>query len=326
MSCANPFMIKNKYYDPSRCGSIFQQEYLSVPCGWCLNCRIDRRNFLEDCCNYEYNNYGCGAFVTFTYDDNHIPMVTSPLDNIPRPTLRRDDVKKFLYRLRSKINYYGLDVKICNPRFKVLYCGEYGDSFGRPHYHFLFFGLDYMACQKIFYESWKNGSIESLPIKDGCFRYVLKYLDKQIKGVEAKKLYEDNNVEAPFSYHSVKFGYGMLSNQIGYIEKNNYMYKNGAFERPLPSYYKKQLLGHSNIKYFEVEKQLLSHSVKKDNSNGVYRYKKETMDKFKHRLAKIREKNLYVHSLDNGEPCYQPIVEDTSSYAPLASSALGINK
>lgn len=326
MACANPFQIINKYYNPSLPGSIHQNKYITVPCGWCLNCRVDKRNFLEDCCNYEFNNFGCGAFVTFTYDDNHIPMVTSPIDFKIRPTLRRDDVKKFLYRLRSKIRYSGINTKLCNPKFKMLYVGEYGDEFQRPHYHFLFFGLDFMACEKLFYDSWQLGLIDSLPIKDGCFRYVLKYLDKQLHGDYKKQIYDDNNVESPFSYHSINFGKGLFTKQIDYIEKNNYSYKVGAFARPLPNYYKKQLLGFSHKQYSKLADMAKNYNVKKDDINGVYGWKKETLDKLSLQKAKIREKNLYYSSLDNSQPSYKPsnLIDYTNSQTNLASKALSL--
>lgn len=49
------------------------KKYLEVPCGWCLNCRVDKQNWITDACEYEWKKYNyIGAFVTFTYDDIHL--------------------------------------------------------------------------------------------------------------------------------------------------------------------------------------------------------------------------------------------------------------
>lgn len=310
MSCANPLHIKNNYYNPNKPGRPFSNRYWEVPCGYCLNCRVDKRNFLEDCCNYAYNEYGTGAFVTFTYDDNHIPLVTSPVDNITRQTLDKKDVQKFLYRIRSYIRYHHIDSKVCNPNFKFLYVGEYGDEFQRPHYHFIFFGLDWLSCKNMFYDCWKKGLIDSLPIKDGCFRYVLKYLDKQVKGKEKENMYIKHGVTPPFSHHSIKLGQGLFINQLDYIEENNYCYKSGIIDRPLSNYLKKKLLGVSVQNFSYIRDKAKSYNLKSENSSALGGYPLSQLNDFKHSLAKRREKNLYISSLDSGSPV-APLIPDT---------------
>ena len=175
MSCAQPFEIPNPHYNNK---GYFQnwKQYLEVPCGWCLNCRIDRQNWISDACEYEWKKYNyVAAFVTFTYDQIHITENSNifPDDfeiiidddgkkrTIPfinnRPveySLKRDDSRNFLKRLRAKIDYYykkhNIDnCDLCRKDFKFISCGEYGDLFGRPHYHYVFFGLDWKFC-KIF--------------------------------------------------------------------------------------------------------------------------------------------------------------------------------
>lgn len=322
MACANPLKVLNKYYDSTRAGRPFSQKYFCVPCGYCLNCRVDKRNFLEDCCSYEYNKYGCGSFVTFTYDDLNIPMVQSPKDFQFRPTLSRDDVQKFLYRLRSDIRYHKVDNKLINPKFKMLYVGEYGDEFQRPHYHFIFFGLDWLACDNLFHRNWKLGIIDSLPIQDGCFRYVLKYLDKQVHGSQKKVLYDDNNVVAPFSAHSRYFGYDLFLKQLDYIEKHNYCYHYGVNDKPLNNYLKHRLLGFTTTNLRDTRKKMESYNVKKDDDNSIGGYSLQSINDFKHKQAKLREYNLYKKSIDSGFPSDIPISDVSSDTYSTALTAL----
>ena len=55
MACCQPFFIKNPNF--LRNGDIHKyQKYLQVPCGWCLNCRVDRQNWLSDAMTYEQKN------------------------------------------------------------------------------------------------------------------------------------------------------------------------------------------------------------------------------------------------------------------------------
>ena len=132
----------------------FWQEYLEVPCYWCLNCRIDRLNWITDACEYEIKKYdNIGAFVTLTYDDIYINELSNIIPDdfavvlndegkqklIPfknnRPvdySLRRKDFRNFLKRLRSKIDYYYQKYQIqfndlCRKDFRFIGSGEYGD-------------------------------------------------------------------------------------------------------------------------------------------------------------------------------------------------------
>lgn len=76
----------------------------------------------------EASQYGDNAFVTLTYDDEHLPEGLSVVPN---------DLSAFMKRLRKhiqprRVRYYGV--------------GEYGDETERPHYHLALFG--HPTCQK----------------------------------------------------------------------------------------------------------------------------------------------------------------------------------
>ena len=149
MSCAHPWLYQphGKKYESYHYST--NQNALYIPCGWCLNCRVDKQNELTHRCEKELINYKCGAFVTLTYDDYHIvdKMVKDSSGN-PAATLSRSDLTHYLYRLRSNIKNRLPDNMLSNHHFKYLAVGEYGGDgqiFDRPHIHLL---LSYLiiAC------------------------------------------------------------------------------------------------------------------------------------------------------------------------------------
>lgn len=212
--------------------------YDGIPCGTCPLCRRDTRNMWEDRINYDRQGKS-SAFVTFTYDENFIPIVMGKGGYLP--TLKKEDFSKFIDRLRAKIAYK-LPSELCRKDFTYYGVGEYGDQFGRPHYHVLFNGLDFFDCRKVFQDEWQMGIIDSLPVLEGATRYVLKYVDKQQKGKRAKEMYDDNGIERPFSTMSTGLGAGLFWTQYDYIKQTG-NYKNMAGkERPVPQYYKNKIM------------------------------------------------------------------------------------
>ena len=109
MACAHPLTINVK------------GDNYKVPCRQCMPCRINYQNQLVFAASNElYYNYMKGYGATFnclTYDDDHLPKNGS---------LCKRGIQLFNKRMRSKIAY---DSPLKN--FKYIYCGEYGDQFGR---------------------------------------------------------------------------------------------------------------------------------------------------------------------------------------------------
>ena len=151
MSCANNFKIKDTHY--------ININY-KIPCRYCLNCRVDKRNEWENRANWEFKNKISGAFVTFTYDNIHlIDTLKLGNDNKIRPTLKYKDAKKFIQNIRKYVQSHKEKWSyLFNPNFTYLGVGEYGQNgeiFDRPHFHILFFGLDFKYCEKLFLEKWQ---------------------------------------------------------------------------------------------------------------------------------------------------------------------------
>ena len=171
--CSNPWFKK------------INNKWQSLPCGQCLACRIDSLILWQTRCNIEYIK-GRSAFVTFTYDDNHLHYK----ENAFLPTLKKEEIHRYLDNIRHKVNKLPLLPSLCRKNYHFFFAGEYGDSFLRPHAHILFFGLDFLDMKNLFINSWKNGSIKSLPVSQGGIRYVVDYMTKNLTGVQAEQEYD----------------------------------------------------------------------------------------------------------------------------------------
>lgn len=104
-------------------------------CGQCLPCRVKRRRIWVHRLLLEGALHAENSFVTVTYADEHLPCL---IDGTP--TLRREDYRRWLKRLRSH-------VKVILPTWKLRFflVGEYGDEEQRPHFHVALFG--YRGCE-----------------------------------------------------------------------------------------------------------------------------------------------------------------------------------
>jgi hypothetical protein len=98
---------------------------ISLPCGQCVGCRLERSRQWAMRCIHEAQLHENNCFITLTYNDQNLPQNGS---------LIKSDFQKFIKRLRkfiapAKLRYY--------------MAGEYGTSFGRPHFHACIFGYDF---------------------------------------------------------------------------------------------------------------------------------------------------------------------------------------
>ena len=98
---------------------------ISLPCGQCVGCRLERSRQWAMRCIHEAQLHQNNCFITLTYDDEHLPKDLS---------LDHREFQLFFKRLRK-----------ANPHIKIRYymAGEYGTLRGRPHFHACIFGYDF---------------------------------------------------------------------------------------------------------------------------------------------------------------------------------------
>lgn len=158
--CLRPITIYNPTKYISLChGDAFQ---LTVPCGHCAECQSRKsdewyfRSFyhMKSC----LESGGSILFDTLTYDDSHLPMMSSVLglDLVhDYPCFRRSDIRSFFVRLRRYCTYHS----ICS-RFTYFLSSEYGELRHRPHYHVLFYlpkGVNHLDFARAVYLCWNKG-------------------------------------------------------------------------------------------------------------------------------------------------------------------------
>lgn len=137
--------------------------YLFVPCGSCRGCRQSHAYQWVVRCRLELREHECAAVVTLTYDDAYLP-----------PTLRKADLSGYLKRLRASVH---------PRRVRFFACGEYGEQFGRPHYHAILFGLHPVRDRTVMESAWQVRGlvyVDPDPVGMDAIAYVAGYCAKKL--------------------------------------------------------------------------------------------------------------------------------------------------
>lgn len=231
-----------------------EYEYINLPCGRCIGCRIDRardwatRVYCESL--YSKDNW----FVTLTYDEEHFPGYNLYLDHVRQ--FIKDLRNWFSYRGHSGIRYFG--------------CAEYGDASARPHFHLILFNVpladikpsgarrgNLYFSSDVITELWGKGNCIIGAVTLQSSRYVAKYCLKKRGTAD----YDELGINAPciFASNRPGIGYDYLYDHAQEIFENGFIEIDGK-PVPVPKYFLKQLdkLGYDmdsytkrNIKRYE---------------------------------------------------------------------------
>nr|QJB19113.1 MAG: replication initiator protein [Microvirus sp.] len=166
----------------------------TVPCGQCIGCRQMRSIHTAIRCVHESQTHERNCFITLTFNDQHNPW-----------TLDHTIWQLFMKRLRRQFH----------DGIKFYMCGEYGDQYGRPHFHACLFGVDFddrvliaKRADSRLYTSEHLQSIWTDPISkmplgfvsigDVSFQsagYISRYIMKRITGPDAEEHYRGRKPE-----------------------------------------------------------------------------------------------------------------------------------
>lgn len=288
MSCAEPQYIKDVVD--------YKGNEIPIPCGRCMSCRRDKTRLLELRAKEEWRSHAHSAYVTLTFDDNHLIYK----NGFCFPTVNRKVAHEFFDRLRHNIKNLNPIVRMVNridENFTFLYSTEYGDDKGRPHIHCILFGVDFSNCRKLLQRTWENGSIDIKPVKNGCIRYVTKYLQKQAFGEEKYSKYFDNGLDAPVVGWSKGFGSKLYEKKADDIRKYGAI-KDGNNFLPVPSYYKNKyfFFDEDNIESLEFEKG--QRSIKKEHTFRNIGFKPFTQGRYNRYVSEL---NLFARAISRNE-------------------------
>ena len=183
---------------------------IKIPCGQCIGCRAIRRDSWALRCLLEAKMHDSSWFATLTYRDECLPSYGS---------LHYPHVQACWDAVRHKLG-----------AFRYFVAGEYGDQFGRPHYHALLFGLDLPDVMQVnhvnsrypIFESaslskcWPHGQIYLGTVSFESARYCASYTVKKVNGRLADDHYSKVDlctgeivcVEREFAHMSLKPGIG----------------------------------------------------------------------------------------------------------------------
>lgn len=188
---------------------------ITLPCGKCLACRLQRSKEWAVRCILESKLHEFNCFVTLTYNNDNLPANGSL---VPR------DLQLFIKRLRKK---FGAGIRF-------FACGEYGSKYQRPHYHILLFGFDFRdkvpwktssatkfgnSIDNVIYRSpdleqlWPYGFSTVGAVSYESAAYVSRYILKKQRvkpmkfgGVVQESFYDKNNLVPEFTRMSRKPG------------------------------------------------------------------------------------------------------------------------
>lgn len=180
MSCYYPTPVKNIGYTDegkqilttSWSGSQLDYDFMR-PCGKCIGCQTDHRQDWTVRIAHESKLYDQSAMITLTYNEESLPE---------GGILQYHDIQTFLKRMRrdrdEEVRYY--------------IAGEHGDKYGRPHWHMILFGIDYLekarkqgspgnATFKSSHldELWGNGNTDIIPLSPASISYAAGYTSKK---------------------------------------------------------------------------------------------------------------------------------------------------
>lgn len=227
MACYNPVKVYDDFFR----------------CGRCIGCRADQAREWAIRIQHESRMHLFNYFVTLTYDEEHLPKSGH---------LQPKDLQEFFKAVRrlypvKTVSYFG--------------CGEYGEETGRPHYHAVLFGPDFLDRRYLrdcdygdvwwspsLETCWPNGLSELTAVTERSAAYVAGYVRKklipQAEVADGKYLQIQEGrlryVSPPFSRMSLRPAIGRR-----WIEKYwRSVYSRdsvvlGGKEWPVPRYYDK---------------------------------------------------------------------------------------
>lgn len=264
-SCINPITLK--------CGTV-------VPCGYCGNCvRRKQQDWIQRLQIEQFHSYS-SHFLTLTYQEDQLHMMNGVSQ------LNMPDTQKFLKRLRKFQNelYDGLEP------IRYYLVGEYGEKYGRAHYHVIIFNLipktiskllDFDVKEKKFDNIWEKGSVYIGTVTPASINYVTSYVITR---------YHYPGRVAPFATMSKKPGIGFQYLTKQSIDYHNHgkidFFSRDGVKRAMPRYYFNRIFNNSDRLSIR-QRQLMARQMEDEKRAS------ESGRNFQHFFSDISDVNRY---------------------------------
>lgn len=237
-------------------------KWLQIPCGKCIGCRMDYSKQWAARMVEEATLYPNNAFLTLTYNNEHLPysrtVDTKTGELTENHPLVKSHVVKFIKRLREKVE------RTTGAKLRYFACGEYGAKYGRPHYHMAVFNLDAtqwgdiklignnhqgdaLFSSKEIERLWGKGFVTIGELTPQSAAYIARYMLKKQKGPDKKIWYEKAGLVQEYTSCSRKPGLGIewYESNKETVYQNDCVYMPQRNKKPLrvktPRYYDKLL-------------------------------------------------------------------------------------
>lgn len=262
-------------------------EAFQVPCGKCLECRLEYARTWAIRCVHEASMHDENCFITLTYSD----------ENLKSTKLIYEDFQKFMKRLRRSLNH----------PIGVFVTGEYGEKTKRPHWHAILFGYrpsdakrlrrnergDEIFTSESLSRLWGQGQTEfgsvTLESAGYCARYAAK---KLVHGRD-----QDHDLH-PISKRSSRYAIGKawLEKNFSFVVEHGFVNVRKADGRiqsaPVPRYYEKWL----QLNKPELWLRYVTGAKAKKCKEGEIRSQREFLGQLNERVSRS-QRGEYAHQM-----------------------------
>lgn len=266
---------------------------MTVPCGQCVGCRLERSRQWATRCAHEASLHERNCFITLTYRDADLPD-----DNSLDVTVFQKFMKRLRKRFGSGIRFY--------------HCGEYGSTYGRPHYHACIFGFDFqdkklfkvtetgsrLYTSEALSELWPYGFSTIGDVTFQSAAYVARYIMKKVNGDAAQNHYTKLDPNTGEIYQ-IKPEYTTMSRRPGI--------GHGWFEKFTKDVYPSDFIVINDKKvrppkYYDTQFEILNpDAYEKIKSNRLKNAKKHVDNNTPERLhVRERVKKAQINKLHRG--------------------------
>ncbi|WNK15000.1 MAG: replication initiator protein [Microvirus sp.] len=189
---------------PARIAPDFRR-YLTIPCGQCIGCKLDTAENWTTRCLHEAKTHDSNCFLTLTID----PKIADGSQREKINPLSKTAAQEVATELKGSLNKrtHTLFVKrlrhLTTHQIKFYMCGEYGEQYSKPHYHYLVFGYDFpdrkylkksksgakLYTSETLNKLWPYGHAWIGDVTSESCGYVARYVTKKLTGEPAKTAY-----------------------------------------------------------------------------------------------------------------------------------------
>lgn len=231
-----------------------QYGYEQIPCGKCWACQLNYSAEWATRIMLEAQKYDHNYFVTLTYDEEHVPVLDhieyEEVYKVHEEVIERKEITiendgtwgfslapqhmiTFLNSLRKYFERKG------HKGIKYFYCGEYGETTQRPHYHIILLNCPLDITQ--FYDThidnnykahwkskeierfWNKGMMDLAECEWSCIAYVARYCTKKLDFSGDKRFYLNQGLIPEYVRMSKGIGFDYFRQHKDEIYKNDEM-------------------------------------------------------------------------------------------------------